>query len=151
MNFSPNEGSNIEQSRFAEAEAKIRALAGAYVQQAGDDINQCIAEARHLRANRSRNAEDLRPLYSILHNVKGMGGMFDYHLITSIAAIACNILRERDAVSDEALIILEKCILTMQTVLQRQITGTGGETGKKLVEKLFLLATPYLRDDDYCE
>jgi len=144
---SSNTALSAEEYAIAMAELQIRGMTTEYILRTDESIAECIALAIHLRAQKDRTAGDIRQIFRKLHDIKGQGGTFDYHLITASGAIACNIVRERPSLSDEALVVLEKCIQAMQTVLQRRITGNGGENGKKLVEKLSLLAKPHLRAD----
>ena len=140
MTSTPNE----PYTGIARAEARIRLMADEYLRYASEDVQKCVILSGRLRESGNQKPEDLQILFRILHDVKGQGGTFDYQLITSIAEIACNILRNKEVVSLEALVVVEQCSRAMQGILQRRITGCGGEAGKKLIERLVGLSAPHL-------
>jgi chemotaxis protein histidine kinase CheA len=127
---------------YAQAQARIHALADDYVRQAARDVETCIRMLDRWRAGSPPAADELRELFDILHNVKAQGGMFGYPLITDMAEIACAILRDRATIGDADLSFLLRCTQSMQTVLERRVAGSGGDNGRKLLEKLRLLAAP---------
>lgn len=85
----------------------------------------------------------------IFHTVKGQAGAFDYELITTLADIGQNLLREAAANVDllmkfrsEFHRVLSVLVTAMSLVLQSNITGTGGTTGERLMAKIIEATTP---------
>jgi len=130
---------------IAAAEANVRSLARDYIRWASEDLERSLAKIREIRGAQGTPLAGAAELFTIFHNIKGQGGTFDYLLVTAIATIACNILRDRETVPAEALAVVENCAYAMQGVLKRGLVGNGGENGRELTRKLLAMARPWLQ------
>jgi chemotaxis protein histidine kinase CheA len=128
---------NYEQL-IAQAEAAVEALRDTYRQQLAEDVAALLATWAKLDAG-VPVAEVLDELHSIAHNIKGQGGSFGYDLVTDIGASLCDFLRSGERSSPDERNIVHMHIRMLKTVSDNDISGDGGETGARIVEKLALL------------
>ena len=125
-------------SLIAQAEAAVEALRDTYRQQLASDVGELGA----IWARYEEGApleETLDALHAVAHNIKGQGGSFGYDLVTDIGASFCDYLRSGERQSPEELNIVNMHIRMLKTVSDHDISGDGGETGRRIVEKLCLL------------
>jgi hypothetical protein len=139
---------NINTSSILAADAKVKAMVEDYVHWASDDVHKLLRECGRLREAGNVTAVETEKLFLLLHNLKGQGGTFDFHLMTAIATIACDIVRDRTTVTPDALVALERCAHAMRTVLSRRITGKGGANGPTMIGKILEVAGPYMNRAD---
>lgn len=85
----------------------------------------------------------------LLHTVKGQAGTFDHDLITTLAGIGQNLLREAEG--DAAVLMkfqgqlqraLSVLVSAMSIVLQSDLKGDGGSVGGKLLGKINQITLP---------
>lgn len=138
--------SDHSRNAIAKADAGLSALTDAYIAWAKDDAEWAVQEAQRLQAASHHTPDELRALFRKMHDIKGQGGTFEFHLVTSVGAIACNILRDKETVEAEALKVVELCAHTVFTVLKRGITGNGGDNGTTILTRLNTMAAPYIED-----
>lgn len=78
----------------------------------------------------------------LAHDLKGLGGTFDYDLITIIAGSMCRAISDRAVVTDEG---LKRRLAAMATALhaivQFDLKGDGGVQGRDLLATLQLPTT----------
>jgi two-component system, chemotaxis family, chemotaxis protein CheY len=132
--FSIEEDLQIDLSQFAhQYRAKLSAEIG--------DLERYVKEfARH---NRNEIVSRWSSLVRLFHAIKGQAGTFDYHLITVLAAVGQDLLREAEG-NVEVLIkfqaalqrTLAVLVTAMNLVLQNDIKGKGGAVGDRLITKI---------------
>ena len=83
------------------------------------------------------NAMWRRQLYRLSHDLKGLGGTFNYELVTSIGESLCGVVANVDMPDDR---YLQRHILAHVTALkavrQFDLKGDGGGEGEKLLSTL---------------
>lgn len=141
--MSPPAQMSREEAAIAQANANLAAMADDYVRWATKDLAHAVEQVKALKSDPDKEAQRIIELFKNLHNIKGHGGTFGYDLITAVAAIACNILRERKTISEDARAVLERCVQLMAITLDKRVRGRGGEKGAKLLDKLQSQAAPY--------
>ncbi|MBX3508838.1 MAG: Hpt domain-containing protein [Parvibaculum sp.] len=127
--------SNDFESMIARAEAAVEALRETYREQLGEDVAALCALWSRIEAE-GADQEKLAELHSIAHNIKGQGGSFGYDLVTDIGASFCDYLRGGPRTAPNELAIVNMHIRMLKNVAENNITGDGGETGARLIEKL---------------
>ncbi|HEX7777066.1 MAG TPA: Hpt domain-containing protein [Parvibaculum sp.] len=126
------------EAMIAQAEAAIAALRDSYRDQLVCDVAALFEVWAQLEAGIAP-AEVLTGVHAIAHNIKGQGGSFGYDLVTSIGASLCDYIRSGDRTSADALNVVFAHIKILKTVADNDISGTGGETGERIVAKLHAL------------
>lgn len=127
-------------SLIAKAEAAVEALRDVYREQLIEDVAALNETWSRVEAEGANDAW-LDQIHSIAHNVKGQGGSFGYDLVTEIGASFCDYLRSGKRGAPDELNIINMHIRMLRTVSENNITGDGGETGRRIVEKLRLLTS----------
>lgn len=123
------------ETMIAQAEAAVAALRGSYRDTLAADIASLEEIFARLQAG-ALPADVLKDIHSVAHNVKGQGGSFGYDLVTSIGASLCDYLRSGDRTAARALDIVNAHIKLLKLVSDNDLSGTGGETGARIVDKL---------------
>ncbi|NJO33106.1 MAG: hypothetical protein HC869_08135 [Rhodospirillales bacterium] len=81
-------------------------------------------------------------LNGLAHDLKGLGGTFDYDLITIVAESMCRAITDQAVVTDEG---LQRRLAAMATALraivQFNLKGDGGVQGRDLIATLQLPTT----------
>ncbi|MCK5042116.1 MAG: Hpt domain-containing protein [Sphingomonadales bacterium] len=94
---------------------------------------------KHLGNLQSQEAEDpqlRRDIFGICHDIKGMGGSFNYPLMTDAGTSICHYLRKLDETTPTENNLIEAHVKTMRVIIDNNITGSGGDTGKQLIDRL---------------
>lgn len=126
-------------SLIAQAEAAVEALRDTYRVQLAADVEQLCEIWNRVEAE-GISGDLLTELHGVAHNIKGQGGSFGYDLVTDIGASFCDYLRGGERVTPDELNIVHMHIRMLKRVADDDISGDGGETGLRIVEKLRLLA-----------
>ncbi|WP_138381060.1 hypothetical protein [Luteithermobacter gelatinilyticus] len=83
----------------------------------------------------------LDKIYDLSHNIKGLGGSFNYPLMTDVGRLLCAYLRRVKTAETKAHPgLITAHIRALDLILRDNITGSGGDVGRRLVERLSVLA-----------
>tara|TARA_R110000824_G_scaffold390760_2_gene587478 strand:+ start:163651 stop:164067 length:417 start_codon:yes stop_codon:yes gene_type:complete len=134
---SAEKASNFE-DMVAQAEAAVAALRDSYRAQLLEDVDALLQIWAGVEAGRDI-AAIMKDVHAIAHNVKGQGGSFGYDLVTSIGASLCDYIRSAERSSADEINIVHAHIKILKMVGDNDISGTGGETGERIVAKLAAL------------
>jgi signal transduction histidine kinase/CheY-like chemotaxis protein len=72
----------------------------------------------------------------LTHSIKGGGGSFGYHLITTIANHADQMLKNNENVTAEDMALLSSYAKALELVSKKKIYGNGGKPGRILLQGL---------------
>ena len=72
----------------------------------------------------------------LAHSIKGGGGSFGYHLITTIATKADQILKSNNIVTAEDMALLSNYAKALELVSIKKLSGNGGKPGRILLQGL---------------
>jgi PAS domain S-box-containing protein len=72
----------------------------------------------------------------LAHSIKGGGASFGYHLITTIASHADQILKKNDHVTAEDMVLLSNHAKALKLVSIKKMSGNGGKPGRLLLQGL---------------
>ncbi|MBX3491466.1 MAG: Hpt domain-containing protein [Parvibaculum sp.] len=138
MGFPKDEATGDYDSLIAQAEAAVEALRDTYREQLANDVAALEEVWARLEGGAPAEAT-LAELHGIAHNIKGQGGSFGYDLVTEIGASFCDYLRSGNRSSADERNIVHMHIRMLKTVSENNISGDGGETGRRIAEKLDVL------------
>ncbi len=142
--IAPGEG--VSEDLLRKAEGAVEALAADYRAWIANDIATLERLIGVLQAGAAPDLAPVARIHDILHNMKGNGATFGYDLVTRIAASASQLTKDRDgAMPVEAgwLDALCQHVRALSIVVDKRITGPGGEVGQRLLQRLDGLAAPY--------
>lgn len=117
------------------AEAAVSALAAEYRSWAQADLVKLRGILADLRANPA-DADTLRRMYSVAHDMKGQAATFGYPLLTRIGHALCRFLEDEPSLGEHNLDHLSVLIEAVATVLERRLDGEGGNEGRTLLYRL---------------
>ena len=111
-------------------------LVALYREGADHDVQELQSLVERLGGGDADWAE-LRPrLREIVHNVKGQGAAFGYELMTRVGESLSKLLHAVEQVDARTAKLMAAHVTTLRTVLDRDITGSGGDLGNHLASKL---------------
>ena len=129
---------NPRDDRLAMAEAAIEALKGDYKEQLRVDVEQ-LSNIWAAGGPLAPNAESAEALFVVAHNLKGQAGTFGYDLVTSVSASLCELLRAGQPSGAKAKAVGQH-VSVLNRIVEKDITGTGGNMGAKLLQALQALS-----------
>ena len=120
----------------------LRRAATALSESAEDFADYAVQDIRRATESLAKVESDpldrapLDVIFSIIHNFKGTGRLFDYDLLTRISESLCDYLRNRAAKPIKNMNVVRIHLAALDFVVENQIRGQGGEAGKRLIAKL---------------
>lgn len=118
------------------AEAAVARLTETYIDWAQNDVLAMRSALEAARADPGQISDHLTRLHGVAHNVKGQGGSFGFPLITRIGQSLCRLIRGRTQVSTIEIAIASAHVDAIALLLDKRVTGDGGETGQALAARL---------------
>lgn len=84
----------------------------------------------------ARGDDSVNRIYDLTHNIKGMGASFEFDLLTSVGVSLCGYLKGMEASERIRRRVFEAHVRAMEVILEHKITGTGGDKGVALTNRL---------------
>lgn len=122
------------------AEAEVAELAENFTVWVKEDLDKAVAEFERAKVKPDDNEGEIRKIFTVCHDVKGQAGSFGYSLMTEIGGSLCDTIRDGGGADEEMLKVIEGHLKAMKFIVDRDITGDGGDVGQKLLHKLRQLA-----------
>lgn len=138
----------LPRNKFADGGKMIRIEAGdtgyaddaALAEQFSEWVAEAVTELRQLVDELPESAvradDSVERIFSLTHNMKGMGASFNYILLTEAGQALCLYLKSREDDEVVSKRILHAHIRTFEVVIENAITGSGDEKGKALLGRL---------------
>ncbi|MBI1239799.1 MAG: hypothetical protein GC199_10720 [Alphaproteobacteria bacterium] len=105
-----------------------------------DWVAQNITQLREMHARcvdtPASRAKIFLEIQSLAHDMKGQGGTFGYHLITSFAASLYDFTGPKATISDSHVELVKAHLDAMSAVIKGRIKGNGGKIGIELSTQL---------------
>jgi len=118
------------------AEAAIAALADQYPALIGDQLAHLRALMEEVGSGKNAHGASVAALFRVAHDIKGQGTSFGYPLMTRVAHNLCRLLRDRNEIDHDDLIIVQAHIEAMSTIIDNEITDEQSDLGVKLLSLL---------------
>ncbi|UTW55638.1 hypothetical protein [Kordiimonas sp. SCSIO 12610] len=107
-----------------------------YLNWTADAIKDMKALFDSFDAMADKMSEMSDQFYSLSHNIKGMGGSFNFILMTEVGTSLCTYLKAKNAESPLSKKVLNAHIRAFEVVLNNRILGDGGDKGRALLSRL---------------
>lgn len=133
VSFSPN---GIDLDMLEKAEQIIAGLQGNYLEWVLDDLNKLQAHYDRAVAEPENRAQAVADIFHVAHDVKGQGGSFGYHLMTSIGNQLCRFTEALQEAGPAELDVIKLHIDAMRLIIAERLEGTGGTAGEKMLAGL---------------
>lgn len=130
-------GLSFDADALARAEAALQSLSGEFEKWMGEDVERMTAA--RLAARQTNYAEPaMLALFSIAHDIKGLGSTYDYPLATLIAASLCKLI-ETPAGRDRARArpaVVEAHVDAIRAAYHAQVKTSDHPVGRELLAEL---------------
>ena len=136
-------GGGIDAGAIAKAEAALAAMSAQFGQWLQDEITKLEAAQADIRA-KGLNVETAEALYFRAHDLKGLGGTYQYPLVTRLAGSLCKMLDDPAKRALAPQMILDAHIDAIRAVVRDQIQTDSHPTGRILAETLEARVAEYL-------
>lgn len=128
---------SIPESLLQEADSKLERTAVEFHDWALEylsDLSDLCAKAKQSAENSRR--EQFEKINILAHELRGQGGIFGYHLITTAGKSLYTITRLGCTTDDRTILIVKAHIDIMRIVFRDKIQGDGGKMGRALIGSL---------------
>ena len=128
-------GGRLDMAAVARAEAALKSLSGNFAEWLGDEIGKLEAARARTKQN-GMDGADGEAFYIHAHDLKGLGGTYDFPLITRLAGSLCRLIEEpaNRAVAPAALI--DAHIAAIRASLRDNVRNDEDPTVKALAAGL---------------
>ncbi len=132
----PGAGPDLD-TVMARVKAGLKALTEEYLNETRGDLRDLEAA---LAAARARNGADRREavdkIFRISHDLRGLGGTYDYPLVTHIGSSLCDLIQRLDRIEPLHLEAIELHISAIKLVTANRISGDGAAQGRQLTANI---------------
>jgi chemotaxis protein histidine kinase CheA len=118
----------------ASAQAAVAGLADKYVGWVNDDLKRL--DAAIAAVTDGHNADALREVYGVAHDIKGQGSTFGYHLVTDIGQLLCRYTERAIEHKKVDRAVIDAHVEALRTVVDNRIQGAAGELGREILDAL---------------
>lgn len=125
----------IDAAAIAKAEEALKAMSGQFGQWLQDEIDKLDAAQAAIKA-KGLNAETAEVLYFRAHDLKGLGGTYQYPLVTRLAGSLCKLLDDQKKRADAPGPLLDAHIDAIRAVVRDGIQTDDHPVGRALAQEL---------------
>lgn len=136
----------VDAAAIAKAEAALKSLSSQFAGWLNEEIAKLEA-ARHLIHMEGADARNMDALYTHAHDLKGLGGTYEYPLITRIAGSLCKLMDDRGERPKVPLHLVDAHIDAIRAVVRDQIKDPDHPVGRALAQALEQGVRDYVADD----
>ena len=129
----------VDMEALAKAEEVIANLSDDYLDWVNEDFERLENAYEQLKSGEGDEAENLDTVFQIAHDMKGQGGSFGYDLMTAIGDHLCRLVEKVDKAGPREIQMIRIHIDAMRVVITKELTGDGGDEGRKLLMGLTLV------------
>jgi chemotaxis protein histidine kinase CheA len=133
----------IDARAIAKAEEALAAMAGQFSQWLQDELDKLEAARAAIKAQ-GLTAETAEQLYFRAHDLKGLGGTYQYPLVTRIAGSLCKLLDDAGKRLGAPMVLVDAHIDAIKAVVRDRIQTDEHPVGKALVEALEVRTAEHL-------
>ncbi|PJI39042.1 MAG: hypothetical protein CTR53_14110 [Ferrovibrio sp.] len=109
-------------------------LSDKYIGWVNDDLKRL--DAAIAGVTDGANADALRAVYGVAHDIKGQGSTFGYHLITDIGQLLCRYTERAIEHKKVERAVIDAHVEALRTVVDNRIQGPAGELGREIIDAL---------------
>ncbi len=128
-------GGGFDPEAVARAEAALKKLSANFAAWLADEIAKLKA-ARAVIDSEGLTAATVEGIYMRAHDLKGLGGTYEYPIITRIAGSLCKITDDPARRADAPLALIDAHIAAIEAVVAAEIRTDADPTGLAMVEAL---------------
>lgn len=127
----------VTEERFAALEEDIVAkFSDQYLEWVENDLVRLRKALEVIEAGAHVDAPSVQAFRAIIHDMRGMGGTFEYDLVTTIADQVHRLVHAVGTLGAEHLMALRVHVDALKVVVAERLTGDGGERGREVLQGL---------------
>jgi hypothetical protein len=126
----------ISAEMLARADSAIAEIAVEYPSLALQDIDELAALVETAASDQSQRDRWIEQIYEASDEIRGLGTMFNYPLITSIADSLCSITEHAEVIDEKGIEIARAHLEAMHAVIVNKVTGDENEIGQQIASAL---------------
>lgn len=128
--------SGVDLEMLEKAEQIIASLQGNYLEWVVEDLNKLQAHYDRAVADQAGRMQAVADIFHVAHDIKGQGGSFGYHLMTTIGNQLCRFTETLTDCGPAELEVIKLHIDAMRLIISERMEGTGGTVGERMVAGL---------------
>jgi hypothetical protein len=125
----------LDPSMLARAEAALKSLSGQFSQWLNDEIAK-LDSAREDIQVKGLNNQTSETLYMRAHDLKGLGGTYEFPIVTRLAGSLCQLLDDAEKRSAAPLFLIDAHIHAIKAAVRDNIRDDQNPIGRALAEAL---------------
>ncbi len=126
----------VSAEMLARADDAIAELAVEYPDLAKQDVDALAEMVEKAAADPEQRAQWLEQIFEASDEIRGLGAMFNYPLVTSIADSLCSITEHSETFDDRGVEIARSHLEAMHAVIANRVTGEANEVGQQIATAL---------------
>jgi hypothetical protein len=119
----------------ARAEAALKALAGQFALWLQDEIDK-LEKARARVGAEGLAGDAGEALYTHAHDLKGLGGTYEFPIVTRMAGSLCTLLEEPTGRSSASIALIDAHIEAIKAAVKADIRDEGHPVGWTMIRSL---------------
>jgi chemotaxis protein histidine kinase CheA len=125
----------LDPNMLARAEAALKSLSGQFSQWLNDEIVKLETARTEIQA-KGLNGETGEALYMRAHDLKGLGGTYEFPIITRLAGSLCQLLDDPEKRSTAPMYLVDAHIHAIKAAVRDNIRDDSNPVGRALAEAL---------------
>ena len=138
--------SGVDAAAVARAEAALKTLSAQFGRWLNEEIAK-LEHARHLIHIEGADARTMGELYLHAHDLKGLGGTYEYPLITRVAGTLCKLMDGPGGRAAAPLMLVDAHIDAIRAIVRDEIRDADHPVGAALAGALEQRVAAYVADD----
>ncbi len=125
----------LDPSVLAKAEAALQSLSGQFSQWLDDEIVKLEAARAEIQA-KGLTVQTTEALYMRAHDLKGLGGTYEFPLVTRLAGSLCKLLDDDDKRGNAPMYLVDAHIGAIKAAVRDNVRDDSNPVGRALAEAL---------------
>lgn len=127
----------VTEHRLAALDEHIVAKFGdQYLEWVENDLVRLREALNGIKAGADVDAPSVKAFRAIIHDMRGMGGTFEYDLVTTIADQVHRLVHAVGTLGGDHLLALRVHVDALKVVVAERLTGDGGDRGREVLDGL---------------
>lgn len=127
-------GEEAGKSMIEKAEKIVETMQDDYIEESKKDIEKLKILLQKIKEDPSNASDDVKELITLANDMKSQGGSFNYNLVTFIGNSLAKFLDKKQTIDDRTIETIQIHVDTIIMVLNRNMTGNGGQMGKEILD-----------------
>ncbi len=114
----------------------VASLGGQYLEWVEADLVKLDASLAKIETSDTIESASVRDFRKIVHDIRGMGGTFEFDLVTTIADQVHSLVHAFESFGPEQVVALQVHVGALKVVVAERLKGEGGRRGREVLDGL---------------